>query len=452
MRRSRFPFGAVRAVATVTVGETGDTMSGQGGPEMAAMEDTVGPGPARTGPSAGSRLGLAVRVGLLIASLAVLLAWVGRPRSSAGSEPEDGLEHLIRSSVFLLAGSDCRYPVVEAPEGAPAEVPSYAAMFSTCGGGWTGSGTIVDDAGTILTNAHVALEGDGVAARPAWVLVYLTVDARQAPRPAFYARAQVFDPALDLALLRPEYDLDGRAVDLAAHDLRPLPIAESEVAFGEEIRNIGYPGIGGDLITLTSGRVAGFEADPANASLGSDGWVKTDATLGGGVSGGTSINAKGELVGIPTEIGGVESRPLGEAGVDVAVGQINHLRPAAAGLRELYGRAVASGQIAHEDVPARWRSDTPVLPATPSSQDEVSPTATVAEGGETMPVSEVGGDAGTRVFPRRVSGVVPAATVAALGSDPAYRISGEVGGPGAPGVHGRLSDPFAHAPPDLSAA
>jgi hypothetical protein len=63
---------------------------------------------------------------------------------------------------------------------------------------------------------------------------------------------------------------------------------------GEEIFVIGFPNIGGSSITISKGIVSGF----TKASGVS--WIKTDASISGGNSGGAAVNEKGELVGVPT--------------------------------------------------------------------------------------------------------------------------------------------------------
>jgi len=62
----------------------------------------------------------------------------------------------------------------------------------------------------------------------------------------------------------------------------------------------GYPGIGGETITFTSGNVSGF-----SSAQGVQGraWIKTDATVAGGNSGGTAVDSEGYLVGVPTKFG-----------------------------------------------------------------------------------------------------------------------------------------------------
>ncbi len=66
---------------------------------------------------------------------------------------------------------------------------------------------------------------------------------------------------------------------------------------GDHISILGFPAIGGDTITYTSGDVAGFSAED---QLGDRAWIKTDATISGGNSGGMGTNDQGLLIGVPS--------------------------------------------------------------------------------------------------------------------------------------------------------
>jgi len=224
-------------------------------------------------------------------------------------------EELITSTVFLVACDNLR------PSRGAIDLTTFeAALGSSC---WTGSGTVIDPSGIILTNGHVAINSD-TQNDPVWVLVYRTVDARSLPQPAYFARAVLYSPTsesnfpmsfdtvfLDLAVIVPAFTLDGRPIQPGEITMRPLPMAEEgAVTIGDELRNIGYPGIGGALITVTEGTVAGFEPDEYVDELGNSGWIKTDATIAGGNSGGTTVNEDGQLIGVPTELGDIETRAL----------------------------------------------------------------------------------------------------------------------------------------------
>ena len=156
-----------------------------------------------------------------------------------------------------------------------------------------GSGAIVDRTGLILTNYHV------VAVKPACPYeqlgVALSDDPERAPELRYFASVVAFDEALDLAVLRITESVDS---DQTPTDLPTIAVGDSDgVAIGDPITVLGYPSLGGDTVTVTSGSVSGFRSDGEQVR----GWFKTDATVTGGNSGGEAVNARGELVAVPTE-------------------------------------------------------------------------------------------------------------------------------------------------------
>ena len=148
-----------------------------------------------------------------------------------------------------------------------------------------GSGTVVGNEFTVLTNFHVI---ESISECPNAKLEVWTVSALdERPSPTHNAVVLGKDETADLAILRitPK--------SLSAPLLRPAPL-RSGTTVGEEIFIIGFPNIGGSSITISKGIVSGYTK--------SDGvsWIKTDASISGGNSGGAAVNTKGELVGVPT--------------------------------------------------------------------------------------------------------------------------------------------------------
>lgn len=168
---------------------------------------------------------------------------------------------------------------------------------------WTGSGTIVSEDGLILTNCHVAFPEAmwGSSYAHDGLVVALTGRSDEPPEPTYFAEVVQYDPNLDLAVIRITRTLDGNPVDPEELNLPALPLADSDqIEIGEDLYIFGYPGIGGETITFTRGSVSGF-----NSERGVEGraWIKTDATIAGGNSGGTGVNEAGELLGVPTQGG-----------------------------------------------------------------------------------------------------------------------------------------------------
>jgi S1-C subfamily serine protease len=160
----------------------------------------------------------------------------------------------------------------------------------------TGSGTIVETDGIVLTNSHVIAQSPfcphdriGVA---------ITERPELPPVLTFEADLLVDDPELDLAVIRMARTLDGAPV---TQEFPIVEIGDSDtLSLGDRLRVIGYPGIGGETITFTEGTISGFVSVPG---VGDRSWLKTDATISGGNSGGLAVDGEGFLVGIPTIVG-----------------------------------------------------------------------------------------------------------------------------------------------------
>ena len=167
----------------------------------------------------------------------------------------------------------------------------------------TGSGSLLDARGYALTNFHVV--GDLDTGRyhndEGWVLIGLNWNnASDAPDTFYRCEIVKADKDIDLALIH--------VVALENGDPLPpdltfpfMPVGNSDdLKIGDSIAAIGFPGLGGNTPTFTRGTVSGFLMDVA---LNLDrGWIKTDAEVNPGNSGGMAINSKGELIGVPTQV------------------------------------------------------------------------------------------------------------------------------------------------------
>lgn len=205
----------------------------------------------------------------------------------------------------------------------------------------SGSGTILSEDGVVLTNAHVVTDiGNqvGLEGGPFDALgVALTTREDRPPTPMYLAEVVVYDHELDLALLQITTDLNGRAVDADDMNLTPVTIGDSdELHLGDDLYIFGYPGIGKGYITFTSGRVSGFESAELSSGEVIRTWIRTDTTVAPGNSGGTGVNDRGELIGVPTQVGEAAARRVADTNGDgvidendmpVSVGQLNELRP-----------------------------------------------------------------------------------------------------------------------------
>ena len=169
------------------------------------------------------------------------------------------------------------------------------------------SGSIIDPRGLVLTNFHVIgnLETGELYNNAGIAWVGLSPQADVPPGPWYTATVVGRDVDLDLAVLEIAADVDGKPLTETLN-LPTVPIGDPDsLHLGDTMSIFGYPATGflsspeevTVFITLTQGIVSGFLTDEDGVRV----WIKTDAEMSGGNSGGLAINANGELIGIPTQ-------------------------------------------------------------------------------------------------------------------------------------------------------
>jgi len=164
---------------------------------------------------------------------------------------------------------------------------------------WGGSGTIISPDGLILTNAH--LVDPGPRARADTFVIALTIDPAAPPVEMFFAEPVIVDTKLDVAILKITTDLKFKEVDWTKLKLPTVELGDSDkLLLGDTLTILGYPGIGGETITLTSGNVGGFNSQ---VGYGERAYIKTAANISGGTSGGLAMDATGKMVAIPSQLG-----------------------------------------------------------------------------------------------------------------------------------------------------
>jgi S1-C subfamily serine protease len=146
--------------------------------------------------------------------------------------------------------------------------------------GSLGTGVVIMEDGTILTNFHVIAGSDRVE-----VIFYDGTKAN--------AKVVAVHPHNDLAILKPEKLPD---------DLLPATLGSSaQLKYGDDVVAVGFPfGIGP---SVTSGVVSGLRREftgENGAQLRN--LIQFDAAINQGNSGGPLINSAGEVVGIVTAL------------------------------------------------------------------------------------------------------------------------------------------------------
>ncbi len=157
-----------------------------------------------------------------------------------------------------------------------------------------GSGFVYDTKGHLITNAHVVEGADSVKV--------LFADGS-----TYGATVVGTDAASDVAVIR---------ITATASQLHPLTLADSsKVEVGDEVVAVGAPF--GLANTLTTGVVSALNREitsPDNTPI--EGAIQTDAAINHGNSGGPLFDARGDVIGVNSQI---ESDSGGNDGVGFAV-------------------------------------------------------------------------------------------------------------------------------------
>jgi S1-C subfamily serine protease len=210
---------------------------------------------------------------------------VGRPAANRSDEARtvgDIFDEEGRGVVFVQA------------EGAGSDSPLGNGGQGTA----TGSGFLVDDDGTILTNAHVVEGSDSV-----------TVSFEDDNSNEVEAEVKGRDASTDLAVLKIDPD--------EAKDVPPIPLGDSSQAqVGDPVIAIGNPF--GFTRSVTTGIVSAVQRRidaPNDFSIGNV--IQTDASINPGNSGGPLLDAQGRVIGINAQIATNGSQ--GSVGIGFAI-------------------------------------------------------------------------------------------------------------------------------------
>ena len=153
-----------------------------------------------------------------------------------------------------------------------------------------GSGFIIKENGTVITNNHVIAGADDILVK---------VNSKE-----YKAKVIGADPYMDIAVLKMQ----------TSDKFSPVNFGDSDKArVGDWVVAIGNPfGLGG---TVTSGIVSARNRDIGMTRY--DDFIQTDASINQGNSGGPLFNLKGEVVGINTAI--IAPGQSGSIGIGFAI-------------------------------------------------------------------------------------------------------------------------------------
>jgi len=263
-----------------------------------------------------------------VAALAALLAIAGPVGGCGGADdsaddgPATSVDRTTTVEVVRSAAGDDGFDPARIYE---RDAPGVVTVFSVLsgesalgdgGGQGVGSGFVLNERGEVATNAHVVTEGEGSSITKAKEVYVAFADRNRVP-----ARIVGYDANADVALLR---------IDPAGLRLRPLPLGTArDLRVGSPVAAIGSPF--GEPQSLSVGVVSATDRSIESLTgFQIAGAIQTDAAINRGNSGGPLVNAKGEVLGINSQI---RSSSGGGDGVGYAV-PADTVRRTLAALRE----------------------------------------------------------------------------------------------------------------------
>jgi putative serine protease PepD len=258
-------------------------------PEEAPTEVADAAPPTRAPDGAGAGRGpRSLRpVAILVAGLVLIAGGafaIGALRDDSGPA-KDASETLPASTTPAPAPKNSSVEAVSA-----AALPSVAAVRTSSG---EGSGFLVRDNRTIVTNAHVV---DGATR----VTVQFGSSGRQ-----LNGRVRGRDESSDLAVIQ--------ILDTPPKDAKPLRLADSDqLKVGQEVVAIGNPfGLAGSVTDGVVSALGRSIRSPSGFSI--ENAIQTDAAINHGNSGGPLLDTGGRVVGVNSQIetGGTSSGNVG---------------------------------------------------------------------------------------------------------------------------------------------
>ena len=298
------PYGSsAPAGPAMQAGATGQTAAAPGGPSPAGASGGAPAAARRRGPGWAGVTGL-VALGMLVSSGLTLGGVVAYDQLLSPEPTSTAQEAPPRTA----DASPASVSTVDDPDWASVAEqvsPSAVAIEVATGSGTAqGTGVVLGEDGSILTNNHVVQDAQAVQVTMSDGLSYT-------------ASIVGTDPSTDLAVIR---------LDSPPEDLQPATFADSStVAVGQPVMALGTP-LGLEN-TVTTGIISAVdrpvsatgEAGGSKATYTSA--IQTDAAINPGNSGGPLVDAAGQVIGINSSIAGIPnaSGKAGSIGLGFAI-------------------------------------------------------------------------------------------------------------------------------------
>ncbi len=222
--------------------------------------------------------GIAAAVGGALTAAALVGTGVIGNRSASDAASSLGDRGLSPQAVYERAAPGVVH--VSATTASDTASPSTVGASGSSGAETTGSGFVLSGDGLIVTNAHL------IAGATALRITF-------SDRSTAGARLLGSDPDTDLALLR---------VDAGRLHLHPLELGDSHgVQIGDPTVAVGSAGE--QARTLTTGHVSATRRRiTAPSGFGIDDVIQTDAALNPDNAGGPLLDARGEVIGVNSQM------------------------------------------------------------------------------------------------------------------------------------------------------
>lgn len=215
-------------------------------------------------------------------------------KPSGGSSTDSGLGNPVSNT------EEEKKPTASSLESVMAATVQLGILDATWNVVGTCTGSIIDPRGLIITNFHCIgdnetgeyYNADGID------YVYMTLDPRDPPKLQFIAQTVDADAGKDIAIMRIIATTNGEP----PADCLNLPSItlnmDEEVKIGTKVTSVGYPGVGGDTLTIANGQVVGFDEYSMSGQGRTYESIKYDASDSAGISGGPIINENFEQIAI----------------------------------------------------------------------------------------------------------------------------------------------------------
>lgn len=188
----------------------------------------------------------------------------------------------------------------------------------------SGSGTIVNSKGMLITNTHVIY--DSVRRRMHDLFIVGRFRGLDKP-PEFVCAGSTADAEfivdIDIARLQCDRDRSGEPWKTSSWPAISLPDPSNlRPVVGQSVWVLGYPLSTLGSLQVSSGRTTEWNNDESLQP--SDTYSKTNAYFSHGISGGAQINAEGEFIGVPSAF---RLRTSKREGALIPTGRIGLIRP-----------------------------------------------------------------------------------------------------------------------------